>query len=276
MHSKQAAKIALAALLLFSCKKDHQPPVVSPPPARAPKTLLKDINITGQRPPFYHFEYNADSTISLVSFASGLAVYNVFYSGNKISEMRDMTPVNKDTLRYLYDSRGKLSMISIIDDDTHLVVRHIVFTFDGDLLKKIEWDHKDVKGFLIDKAEQFDYYHDGNLKTKVGLLRDISGEFTDTTRYKQYDNKINVDDFNIVNGSVNEHLFLFQGFRLQKNNPGKVTFTQPGGLNNNVATYSYTYNPDNTPSKSTGDVFLNGPGAGAGAHVPFTTTYTYY
>ncbi|MBS1663373.1 MAG: hypothetical protein JST68_20180 [Bacteroidetes bacterium] len=275
MRYKQAVKIAVAALLLFSCKKDHNPPVV-PPPAPAPKILLKEINITGQRPPFYHFDYNSDSTVSQVVFASGLAVYDVLYSGNKIAEMRDKTPVNKDTLRYAYNSQGKLSTISIIDDDTHVVIRHVVFTFDGDLLKKIAWDHKEDKGFVVDKAQQFDYYADGNLKTKIGLLRDLSGEFTDTTRYEQYDNKINVDDFTIVNGSVNEHVFLFQGFRLQKNNPGKVTFTQPSGLNNSITTYTYTYNQNNTPSKSTGDIFVNGTGAGSGAHVPFTTDYTYY
>jgi len=273
MRRQRVIKIAASALLLFSCKKDPNPMV--PPPAPVPKILLKDIDITGQRPHFYHFEYNKDSTVSLASFASGLG-YDVLYSGNKIAEMRDITPSNKDTLRYVYNSQGKLAMINEIDDDTHVITRHLVFTFDRDTLKKIERDHKEESGFLIDMVQQFDYYPDGNLKTKVGLLRDISGEFTDTTRYEQYDNKVNVDDLNIVNGSVNEHLFLFQGFRLQKNNPGRVTFTQPGGLNNSISTYTYTYNQDNTPSQKTGDIFTNGTGLGSGVHVPFTTTYTYY
>ena len=274
MRRQRVIKIAASALLLFSCKKDPNPMV--PPPAPVPKILLKDIDITGQRPHFYHFEYNKDSTVSLASFASGLGVYDVLYSGNKIAEMRDITPSNKDTLRYVYNSQGKLAMINEIDDDTHVITRHLVFTFDRDTLKKIERDHKEESGFFIDMVQQFDYYPDGNLKTKVGLLRDISGEFTDTTRYEQYDSKMNVDDFNIVNGSVNEHLFLFQGFRLQKNNPGRVTFTQPGGLNNSISTYTYTYNQDNTPSQKTGDIFTNGTGLGSGVHVPFTTTYTYY
>jgi hypothetical protein len=153
---------------------------------------LKDIDITGQRPHFYHFEYNKDSSVSLASFASGLGVYDVLYSGNKIAEMRDITPSNKDTLRYIYNSQGKLAIINVIDDDTPVIIRHLVFTFDRDTLKKIERDYKEESGFLIDMVQQFDYYPDGNLKTTVGLLRDISGEFTDTTRYEQYDNKVNV------------------------------------------------------------------------------------
>jgi len=274
MRYWQIVNLAVAALMMFSCKKDTTP--VVPPPVQSPKILLKDIDITGQRPHFYQFEYNKDSTISRAGFASGLALYDVFYSGNKIAEMRDLNPSNKDTLRYVYDSQGKLSVINIIDDDTHVIFRRFVFTFEGDRLIKIERDHVEGEGFLPDNVEQLDYYPDGNLKTKIGLLHTISGDFTDTTRYEQYDNKVNVDDFGIVNGSVNEHLFLFQGFHLQKNNPVKVTFTQPGGLNNSITTYTYTYNQDNTPSERVGDIFTNGTGAGSGIHVPFTTTYTYY
>lgn len=255
-------------LLLFSCKKDH-PPVV-PPPAPTPKILLKNIDITRAPSPFYHFEYNKDSTISRAGFEDGVGLYDVFYSGNKIAEMRDMNPANKDTLRYVYDSQGKLRTINIIDDDAHVITRRFNFTFEGNMLKKIQREEQSEGGFVIYKIQQFDYYSDGNLKTKIDQRRTISGESSDTTLYEQYDNKVNVDDFDIVNGSINEHLLLFQGFRLQKNNPGKVTFTQPGGVNNSVTTYIYTYNPDNTPSKRMGDALT------AGIHTLFDITYTYY
>lgn len=283
MRYRKFVNLAVVALTLFSCKKEDHTPVVPPPvpppvpsPVRVPAILLKEIDITGQAAHFYQFAYNGDSTISRAGFASGLALYDVFYSGNRIAEMRDFTPANKDTLRYVYDGQGKLSVINIIDNNTHVIFRRFVFTFDGDKLIKMERDQVAAGIFSADNEEQFDYYPDGNLKTKIGLLHDISGDFSDTTRYEQYDDKVNVDDFGILNGSVNEHLFLFQGFRSQKNNPGKVTFTQPSGLNNSITTYAYTYNGDGTPSERVGDIFTNGTGAASGLHVPFTTSYSYY
>ena len=122
-----------------------------------------------------------------------------------------------------------------------------------------------------------DYYPDGNVRTIAEHRPSINGvpESNDTTLFEQYDDKINVDDFSLIHVPFNDHLLLFQGFRLQKNNAGKETFTQDSHLNDNVTTHSFTYNSDKTPSlKSGSQTFTAGPLAGRTFQI--STSYTYY
>gem|GEM_PF-6222740 len=89
-------------------------PPPPPPPDPVKKVLLKDITIPNLPSPYYHFEYNSDSLVTKVDFASGFSIYDVLYSGNNIAEMRNNIIVNHDTLRYLYDNTGKVFMITFI------------------------------------------------------------------------------------------------------------------------------------------------------------------
>lgn len=261
---------------LFSCKKEPGPNPVNPPNPTKKRVLLKDITIPSLPSPYYYFEYNTDSSVSKVEFNSGLTMYDVFYSGNKISEMRNNIIVNHDTLRYVYDNDGKLSIIKFIDE-ANVIYRHVSFIYEGDQVKEIEWDHLvPGVGFLIDRTLTFTYYADGNAKTISDHRPPQTNlpEYNSVTTFEQYDDKINVDDFSLIHDGIHDHLFLPQGFRLQKGNPRKERFSV-NGQDLYTNDYTYTYNSDNTPSRKTGD-FLYLSGSNAGSRFQTNSIYTYY
>ena len=265
-----------AVVFLLSCKKEHGPNSVEPPVVPAKHILLKDISIPRLPAPYYHFEYNKDSLVTKADFASRLTIYDVLYSGNAISEMRNNILVNHDTLRYVYDNTGKLTLIKFINT-TNVVYRHAFFTYDGNLIKEIEWDHKQSDGsFFIDRILSFSFYPDGNVKTITDHRPPIANvpNYISVKTFEQYDDKVNVDDFSLVHDGIHDHLFLLQGFRLQKNNPGKEMLSV-NDTNLYTIDYTYTYNNDNTPSDKAGDfLYLSGQYEGQRFHT--NSFYTYY
>src|SRR3954447_4305311 len=134
MHYSHVFLCVSFAMVMLSCKKEHTPNPEMPPCMLAKHVLLKDITIPHLPSPYYHFEYNTDSLVTKVDFASGFGIYGVFYSGGKISEMRNNILVNHDTLRYLYDNAGKLTIIKFIND-ANVVYRHVMFTYEGNQIK---------------------------------------------------------------------------------------------------------------------------------------------
>lgn len=261
-------------LALASCKKEHS----NPPPATpsAKKVLLKDITVPNLPSPYYHFEYGADSLVTRADFASGYTDYDVVYSGNRITEMRNNILVNHDTLRYVYDNAGKLVMLRFINT-ANVLYRTVFFTYNGDQIKEIEWDHKEGNvGYLIDRTLTFTFYPDGNVKTITEHRPAMTGveESTSVKTFEQYDDKINVDDFSLIHDGIHDHLFLPQGFRLQKNNPKKEKLSV-NGADFYTIDYTYTYNTDNTPSNKAGD-FLYLSGQYAGQRFQTNSFYTYY
>jgi hypothetical protein len=277
MRYKQILQIVFFASLLFACRKQHTTnPPAPPPQGPVKKVLLKDITIPNVPSPFYHFEYNTDSMVTKADFSSGFTMYDVLYSGNKIMEMRNNIFVNHDTLRYSYVD-DQISMITFINDANE-IYRHAAFTYDGNQVKQIEWDRKvGAAGFLIDRRLTFTYYPDGNVKTIVENRPSINGsaELNSTRLFEQYDDKVNVDDFSLIHDGIHDHLFLLQGFRLQKNNPRKETYLGGVGLISYTVDYTYSYNSDNTPSIKTGDLLFT-VGADAGHRFQTHTAYTYY
>lgn len=267
-------------IMLFSCRKENKPDPANPPPkqptAPVKRVLLKDITIPHLPSPYYHFEYNADSLVIKANFASGYTIYDVIYSENRIAEMRNNIIVNHDTLRYIYDNAGKVSMIKFINDE-NIVYRHVAFTYNGDQIKQIEWDHRSGNtDFLIDRTVTFDFYPDDNLKTMTDHRAAFTGspEQNIVTTYEKYDEKINVDDFSIIHDGIHDHLFLLQGFRLQKNNPGKETLSV-NGVDLYTDNYSYVYNSDSTPSVKKG-AFVYLSGADKGKKFETNSIYSYY
>jgi len=268
------------AVILFSCRKE-QGPQTTDPPAPLPNppakhVLLKDI-ITPHLPsPYYHFEYNTDSLPSKVDFASGFTIYNILYAGNKISEVRDGFIVNQVTLRYSYEPAGKLNLIDFINQ-SNFIYRRVQFIFDGNMIKEIDWATKAADSlFIIDRTVTFTFYPDSNVKSLVDHRSAFNGspEETLTTLFEQYDSNVNVDDFSLLHDQYHDHLFLLQGFRLQKNNPGKETFTvNDSTLYTND--FTYVYNADNTPLNKKGD-FLYISGSDAGKRFETNSYYTYY
>lgn len=262
-------------LLLPSCKKQHTEPP-QPPIPRVKQFLLKDITIPNLPSPYYHFEYSPDSLITKADFSSGFTIYDVLYNGNRITEMRNNISVNHDTLRYVYDNTGKPALIKFINSE-NVVYRHVTFLYDGNQVKEIEWDHKEAGvGFLIDRTLTFVYYADGNVKT-ITERRPVIGnlpEYSSVKTFEQYDDKVNVDDFSLVHDGIHDHLFLLQGFRLQKNNPKKEMLSV-NSVNLYTIDYTYTYNNDNTPSIKRGD-FLYLSGQSAGQRFQTSSFYSYY
>jgi hypothetical protein len=260
-------------MILVSCRKGHD--MYPPPPDPVKKILLKDIIMPHLPSPYYHFDYNTDSTVAKVSFASGYTMYDVLYNRNRISEMRNNIIVNHDTLRYLYDNMSRVAIIKFIND-TGLVYRHVFFSYDGYQVKEIEWDHKvgDV-GFIIDRTLTFTYFTDGNVKEIKEHRPAIEGqtEINFVTHFDQYDDKINVDDFMLLHDGIHDHLFLPSGFRIQKNNPRKEIRTGDG-VNYSVD-YTYTYNNDSAPLTKTGELVFTS-GSQAGQEFQVNTSYTYY
>ena len=275
MRYNHALLTMIFAISLFSCKKEHGSPV-KPPGVPTKYVLLKDITIPHLPSPYYHFEYNTDSLVTKADFASGFTIYDVFYSGNKIREMRNNILINHDTLRYVYNNTGRLTMITFIND-ANVIYRHATFNYDGTQIKGIEWDRKDGNGgFIIDRTITFIFYPDGNVKTITDHRPALNGvaEYNSIMTLEQYDDKVNVDDFSLIHDGIHDHLFLLQGFRLQKNNPKKETLSV-NGADFYTVDYTYTYNNDNTPSTKMGDLlFLSG--SQAGQRFQTNSMYTYY
>ena len=267
-------------VILFSCRKEQGPQTTDPPtPSPNPPVkhvLLKDITTPHLPSPYYHFEYNTDSLPSKVDFASGFTIYNILYTGNKISEERDGFIVTQVTLRYSYEPAGKLNQIDFINQ-SNFIYRRVHFIFDGNMIKEIDWATRAADSiFIIDRTVTFTFYPDNNVKTLVDHRSAFNGspEVTLTTLFEQYDSNVNVDDFSLLHDQFHDHLFLLQGFRLQKNNPGKETFTvNDSTLYTND--FTYVYNADNTPSNKKGNfTYISGPDAGK--RVEINSYYTYY
>ena len=240
------------------------------------KVLLKDIIIPHIPSPYYHFEYNSDSMVVKANFSDGFTIYDVIYNGNAIAEMRNNIFVAHDTLRYVYDNAGKVSQIVFINQ-ANVLYRHVVFSYTGNQVSKIEWDHQDVASYLVDRTVTFTYYADGNVKTLADHrpAHNGSAETTINQQFEGYDDKINVDDFSLIHDGIHDHLFLLQGFRLQRNNPAKEIFSAGAGNTAYTVNNTYTYNSNGTPATKTGALLFT-DGSDAGKTFQTSTTYTYY
>lgn len=258
---------------LISCKK--QKVQLPEPPAPQPQTiLLKDILADHLPSPYYHFEYDASNRVSFVSFASEYARYDVVYDGANISAMRNNILVNKDQLLYVYGSSGNVEFITYTDS-TGRVYKTVDLFYDGPRLTRIDRARRSGTGFVQEKTVTMTYYDDGNLKeiTYHFLPFDGRTESSYSLHFEQYDNKRNVDGFDLIHDEFFDHLFLLPNVQLQKNNPGKETLE--GAVDSFTVNYTYTFNGQNAPLTKTGDLlFLTG--IHAGEHLQLNTTFSYY
>lgn len=266
--------LMMTVVLLFSCKKEHSPGPVDPVVSK--RILLKDITIPNLPSPYYHFEYSADSLATKASFASDYTRYDVLYSGGRISEMRNNILINHDTLRYTYDNTGKVTMIKFINT-SNAVYRLVFFSYANNLIKEIEWEQQVPNvGYIIDRTLNFTFFPDGNVQTITEHRPPVNGtpDYFSVKTFDQYDDKINVDDFSLIHDGIHDHLFIPQGFRLQKNNPRKEKLSV-NGTDLYTIDYTYTYNSDNTPSNKAGD-FLYLSGQYSGQRFQTNSFYSYY
>ena len=262
----------IPVIVLFSCKKDKYD-APSPEPV-IPPSLLKDIVIPNLPSPYYHFEYDAGGRVSFASFASDLTRYNVIYSGNRITEMRNDIIVNKDRLQYLYDNEGRVSNINYADS-TGFIYTRLNLSYDGKKIIKMDRERKTGENFIIDKSLTMSYYADGNLEELSYHYFPVNGQadavYTD--RFEQYDDKVNVDGFGLIHNEFFDHLVLLPDIQLQKNNPRKES--RSGQAENYTVDYTYTYNDKNAPLTKKGNLLLL-TGANAGRRFEVSTFFSYY
>lgn len=262
-----------ALIFLFSCKKEKttNPHPPGPPP---PAVKLKDVTLSNLPSPYYHFEYDSSGRVSFASFASEFERYNVFYSGGLINEMRNNILVNKDRLQYFYNSNGKVEAINYADSTGNVYTRIDLF-YEGEKLVKLEREKKVPGGFVLDKRLLMSYDVNGNLVDINYLYPAVDGQSENnfTTHFEQYDNKINVDAFDLLHNDFFDHLFLLPGVQLQKNNPGKETRTGDGI--NYTVNYTYIYNNSGLPLTKNGQLTVTN-GTNAGQVFQTSSAFTYY
>jgi hypothetical protein len=269
--------LLIASSIFFSCKKEADAPQPTVPPINpAAAGLLKDIVIPHLPSPYYHFEYDTAGKPNLASFASGLYMYDIVYSGNRISEMKNSWGLNSYRLQYEYDSTGKVSMIGYINA-SGITYRRVFFTYNGQKLFRAKREVNPGTGFIVEKTVLFQYGADDNLLEMITHWSAIPAAGQTETIYsdwfQQYDDKINTDGFSLMHEEFFDHLILLPGITLQKNNPGKIIHTGDGV--NYKIDYTYTYNDLNVPlSKMGAGIWLNGVDSGKGFES--SSVFSYY
>ncbi len=254
--------VSLMSIVFFSCKKEHAESYSTPPGPPVTTVLLKEITIPFLPSPYYHFEYDSTSRASFVSFASDFTRYDIFYANNKIKEMRNTIFFNKDRLQYHYDNIGRVSNINYADSNGVIFTR-VFFVYEGTKLAKLERERKSAADFILNKRMTFSYYADGNLMevyTHRPLLNGVS-ELNTLDRFEEYDNKLNVDGFQLLHSEFFDHFTYLPELQLQKNNPQKIIHI--GDDVNYRIEYSYEYGVNNAPTRKIGKgTWLNGPKTG--------------
>lgn len=262
-------------VLFFSCKKEKKLIDQPPPEAKAPVVLLKDIVSSSLPSPYYHFEYNADSTISFVSFAADFTKYEVHYTAGRISDMTSDILGTLEKLQYFYDNSGRVSAVNYFDMTGAIYIK-VSFTYDGKKLVKLERQRRLGSDFVLNKTMSFSYYADGNLKEIIDHRPAVPGrqdESTTSDKFDQYDNSINVDGFAVIHNDFFDHLVLLPGVQFQKNNPGKEILTSDGS--SFEVNYTYTYNGKNLPLLKQGEgIITSGPSSGQTFQA--NSSYSYY
>lgn len=280
MRHRHTLPLILAAAV-WACSGEQAtslstPPPPPPPPPPAPAVLLREIVVPNLPSPYYHFEYDSAGRVKVVSFASELRSYEVMYDGNRLSEMRSSVPANGDTLRYSYDDTGRVSTIRYVDSKG-VDYTVLSFSYVGQQLVGISRSRRiDGGGFATDKTVSLSYHADGNLRDLI-VHRPSSASQQDPTtttdHFEQYDDRINVDGFDLIHDEFFDNVFLLPGVQLQKGNPARQTHTGDG--QNFTVDYTYRYDGDNRPLSKRGDLtILNG--SDAGRRFQTSSLFSYY
>lgn len=274
--------LILSAILFFSCKKERSnietPLLPGTPTEETPvaRVFLKDIAVENLPSPYYHFEYNETGKISRVSFASNFLDYNVEYNDGKIIGLQNTGAGDSNHLQYSYDNEGRVTMITYANLGGTVYVK-VHLTYDGPKLIKLERERLLAADFIRNKELTLSYYPDGNLREieyffpATPLNGEIEHRYTD--RFEQYDNKINVDAFELLHSEFFDHLVLLPGIVLQKNNPAKIIRT--GDVENQQTIYTYNYNDKNFPLSKTGELTIMS-GSNAGVRFQVGSIFSYY
>ncbi|HEX5655128.1 MAG TPA: hypothetical protein VFX58_18760 [Chitinophagaceae bacterium] len=266
----------LLMLLLAACSKNEGPagPVIPPPPGEPGDSRairLKEITERNLPSPFFHFEYNDSGYATKINFAQGLFMYELHYNNRRLQQM--INTRNGDLLRYEYN-QGKVTDIVETSAINAAKRWRYEFTYSGEQLTQVCWYRFPETGTdsSIERKISLRYHPDGNLSFFDDFRR-TNGElaWSSRTSFSSYDNRLNVDDFQVFKQFF-EHLLFLPQVRLQKNNPGLVLITSA----QNDFRIDYTYEYQNAkPVRRTGSLRQT-RGNGNGGITELLTTYSYY
>ena len=246
-----------------------QPPTVQLDDVRT--VLLKEIVTQSLPDPYFHFVYDSQQYVKQISFAAGFTRYNVEYENKRVTKMTNNT--NGNFLLYTYNG-NQVSEINEFSGLTGNKVFSYRFSYNGhNQLTQVGWFEffNDGKGSLFKKSE-LTYQTDGNLSAIDHYS--IAGDqisWVKTVQFSQYDNKINVDDFYLLEDFFDTYLFLPQ-VKLQQNNPLRQQVMSPENDFEIVYTYQYR---DNLPVKKLGRL-IDRSGTGNGQPGEITNVFNYY
>src|SRR4051812_5875092 len=261
---------AIFAATLVACGSDR----ISAPPPPSAGVLLRDVVYDRLPSPYYHFDYDGDGKLSTASFASGAATYSLHYRGDLVDDI-DVAAGTIDRLFYTYDGSGQVVAIRG-RDASGANVQLWFFTYDGRRLTSVERDRAVPGGFIVELVMGFVYDPDGNLLEMSQHYPAIDGLQTELTLvdvFERYDDKVNVDDFDLLHPGFFDTLILLPGVKLQTGNPGRVVHLGDGP--HYTVDYTYTYNDQRRPLTRSGTLlFVTGPNAGQSFAV--NATYSYY
>jgi YD repeat-containing protein len=272
MNYRSAVRLLLAAAVC-ACGSDR---ATSPTPPGAQTVLLKDVVLSSLPSPYYEFAYDEAGRVTRASFASRLRTYDVTYEGDRIAEMRNVSPGGRDRLRYVYAATGDVVAIEYVVNANDSVYTRLVLTFEGRMLTKVERQLRVEGGFIIDKTTSLSYYPDGNLETVTEHRPEIAGLQDETTvvdRFENYDDGINVDAFSLLHSEFFDQLILLPGVVIQHGNPARLTHTGDG-LEFTVD-YTYAYDAQGRPKSKTGALRITS-GSDMGRVITISSEFSYY
>ncbi len=265
--------VFLLVSFFTSCRKDK--PIVPETPTDRVEIKLKDITWQHLPSPYYYFEYSDSGFINNASYSSFALSYDVYYTGSRIRETKNLVGAHKDRIQYTYD-QNLVTVIKYINE-AGIIYKRCFLTYNGSRqITRMEWELKiENLGYVMHRTVDFSYYPDGNLSELKDQRHAIQGIQTANLiqeRFENYDQKKNVDGFTLLH-RPDEHLVLLPSVVLQKNNPGKV-IRSGDGIHYEIS-YIYQYNSSQTPVSKKGDMlFTSGPDAGN--HFENNVGFTYY
>jgi hypothetical protein len=264
--------VALLVSFFTACKKEHSPAPDQPVPAPitdARTVLLKEVTATNLPSPYFRYVYNNEKFVTEISFASSMSVYQFEYENSRVKKMTNIK--NGHKVLYTYSNKHVAQM------DEYNQANEKIFSYEfqydtAGKLTQVGW--KEYTGFpaghLFKKA-LLTYYPDGNLsKMEIYYATTNVMELTITRQFSGYDDKMNVDDFYMLEEFFDTFLFLPQ-VKIQLNNPAKEIIT--GKLSTFKIDYQYQFNNDLPVIKSGVMVQTQGPDAGKSIQIGYQFSY---
>jgi len=253
---------------------DKKPEHINPQqPLDTVSIRLKEMVVSNLPSPHYKFQYNNERFVTALEHSSGLVKYELEYANGRLRKMTEK--MFGDSLIYSY-SGSNVSAIDVYSGITGKREWHHEFTYNQQRkLLKAEWFVIAGTGtnLIRERKMEFMYRSDGNLAHYTDYFADVNGEYGPYTvvAFDQYDDKINVDDFDLLKYNFG-HVVYLPGIRLQNNNPRYRH--QENAVNEFEITYSYTYNDRLPMVKTTTVKKLRGDNAGL--TTTGNTTYSYF